>query len=64
MSIADGATITAFNGAQLWTILVSAHFWVLVVIEIVSFALWMLILARIDLARAFPLTALSYGLIM
>lgn len=46
------------------SIVVDVRFWCLVGVEGGSLVLWMLILARIDLARAFPLTALSYVLII
>ncbi|ESQ87602.1 EamA family transporter [Asticcacaulis benevestitus] len=46
------------------SIVVDVRFWCLVGVEGGSLVLWMLILARIDLARAFPLTALSYILII
>ncbi len=44
--------------------LLDPRFWGLVVIELGSFGLWMLILARLDLSKAFLLTAISYCLIM
>ena len=52
------------SGQSLFHVLLDPRFWGLVVIELGSFGLWMLILARLDLSKAFLLTALSYCLIM
>ncbi len=38
-------------------------FWILVAVEAVSLVIWLAILERVDLARAFPLTAISYCLV-
>ncbi len=42
----------------------SPLFWALILIEGVGLVVWLAILSRIDLARAFPLTAISYCLVM
>ena len=52
------------DSQSLFQVLLDSRFWGLVVIELGSFGLWMLILARLDLSKAFLLTALSYCLIM
>ncbi len=54
----------AAGNQSLFEVVLDPRFWGLVVIELGSFGLWMLILARIDLSRAFLLTAISYCLIM
>ncbi len=59
-----GVSLEHAGGQSLFQVLLDPRFWGLVVIELGSFGLWMLILARLDLSRAFLLTALSYCLIM
>ncbi len=60
-----GVSLEHASGNQsLFQVVLDPRFWGLVVIELGSFGLWMLILARLDLSRAFLLTAISYCLIM
>jgi len=54
----------AAGNQSLFQVLLDPRFWGLVIIELGSFGLWMLILARLDLSKAFLLTAISYCLIM
>lgn len=42
----------------------SPLFWILIVVEILGLVLWLAILERLDLSRAFPLTAISYCLVL
>ena len=64
LSLDKGVSMSRPALDQVLLIPESPAFWLLVLIEGLSFGLWMMILARIDLARAFPLTALSYCLIL
>jgi len=49
-----GWLMTAFS--QPWTL-------ALVILEAGSFAAWMIVLSRLSVSAAFPLTAVSYGLV-
>lgn len=40
------------------------YFWAIFVIEIVNFIVWMRILATVDIAKAMPLSAIAYLLIL
>ncbi|ESQ85205.1 hypothetical protein AEAC466_05705 [Asticcacaulis sp. AC466] len=55
-------------GTEIWAVLdqviTAPVFWGMVAVEIVNLILWLSILSRIDLGKAFPLTAISYCLIM
>ena len=52
------------GGAWLVDILSSHWFLAAIVAEIVCFAIWMSVLSELDLSKAFPLSAISYVLIM
>lgn len=52
------------HGQSLFAVLLDIRFWGLVVIELGSFGLWLLILARIELGKAILLSAVSYCVIM
>jgi len=54
----------AARGQSLLGIVIDPRFWGLVVIEIGSFGLWLMILARLDLGKAILLSAVSYCVIM
>jgi multidrug transporter EmrE-like cation transporter len=51
---------TAFGLGFLEVALTTPAFWITVLCYIGTFACWMAVLARMDLNRAFPLTALTY----
>ncbi|MDV6330709.1 hypothetical protein [Asticcacaulis sp. 201] len=55
-------------GTEIWTaldqVITAPAFWGMIAIEIVNLVLWLSILSRIDLGKAFPLTAISYCLVM
>jgi multidrug transporter EmrE-like cation transporter len=42
----------------------SPLFWGLIAVEVLGLVVWLAILDRLDLARAFPLTAVSYCLVI
>jgi len=42
----------------------SPLFWALIAVEVLGLVVWLAILERLDLARAFPLTAVSYCLVI
>ncbi len=50
--------------AWLWQALSSPWILAAITIEIVGFFIWMSVLAELDLSRAFPLTGISYVLIV
>ena len=52
------------GGTWLVDILSSHWFLAAIVAEIVCFAIWMTVLSELDLSKAFPLSAISYVLIM
>jgi drug/metabolite transporter (DMT)-like permease len=59
-----GVSLDGGDGRNLLMILFDPRFWGLVVIELGSFGLWLLILARIELGKAILLSAVSYCVIM
>jgi len=62
--LADAATRAGPGTAWLGHLVFAPAFTLLVVCEIASFALWMYILARMKLSEAFPLSAISYVLVV
>jgi len=52
------------HGQGLFAVFFDIRFWGLVIIELGSFGLWLLILARLELGRAILLSAVSYCVIM
>jgi drug/metabolite transporter (DMT)-like permease len=50
--------------AWLWQALSSPWILIAIAVEIVGFFIWMNVLAEVDLSRAFPLTGISYVLIV
>jgi multidrug transporter EmrE-like cation transporter len=50
----------SFGLAFLQTALTTPTFWVTILCYIATFVVWMAVLTRMDLNRAFPLTALTY----
>jgi len=63
-SLGDALT----QGANVWVLLdrvvTSRVFWGMIAVEVVNLLLWLSILNRIDLGKAFPLTAISYCLVI
>lgn len=54
------------GGAESWLWQALSSYWILaaIVVEIVTFFIWMNVLAELDLSRAFPLSGISYVLII
>ncbi|WP_244598759.1 transporter [Rhizobium tubonense] len=51
---------------RVWLPQALASYWILaaIVVEIVCFAIWMTVLAELDLGKAFPLSGISYLLVI
>jgi drug/metabolite transporter (DMT)-like permease len=54
------------EGMEAWLWQALSSYWILVAIavEVVTFFIWMNVLAELDLSRAFPLSGISYVLII
>lgn len=54
------------GSAENWLWQALSSYWILaaIVVEIVTFFIWMSVLAELDLSRAFPLSGISYVLII
>ncbi|MBV8963908.1 MAG: EamA family transporter [Hyphomicrobiales bacterium] len=50
----------SFGWGFLQTALMTPAFWLAILCYIATFIVWMAVLTRMDLSRAFPLTALTY----
>jgi drug/metabolite transporter (DMT)-like permease len=55
-----------FRSASDWLLHTMSSPWMLaaIVVEIVTFFIWMRVLSELDLAKAFPLSAISYVLVL
>jgi drug/metabolite transporter (DMT)-like permease len=62
--LARGVPTAASDGRWLLALTVRPAFWLLIAVELGSFLCWMRILAVTSLAAAFPLTAISYVLVV